>query len=82
MSALLGRIARGGVARISRINVPTFLDVWHSGESFDSDPLTGISPKPSKKVSIKGGGKRPVLGSSVLTPPESPTLRKTKSMYQ
>lgn len=47
--------------------------VWFAGGDGDHSNQHGISPRPLKKLVLKGGPKR-----CPLTPPDSPTSRRSK----
>jgi len=51
---------------------------WSVGDSVDMETSVGVSPRLSKKPSAKGAARRSMIVSPSLTPPDSPTLRKSK----
>ncbi|XKL61926.1 hypothetical protein PGB90_001759 [Kerria lacca] len=52
--------------------------IWTVSENVDVETSTDVSPRPNKKSSTKTGARRSMVVTTSLTPPESPTLRKSK----
>ncbi|KAK7603642.1 hypothetical protein V9T40_003641 [Parthenolecanium corni] len=57
---------------------PAVGNSWSVAENVDLETSAGISPRLTKKPSGKGGARRSMIVSPSLTPPDSPTLRKSK----